>query len=167
MILWLMKFAHLATMALWIAGLLTVPFLLRQKDGLAGPDLHRLHRMVRLLYVGLVSPAAFVSITTGTVLIFLRATYVEWFSLKLLFVGVLAALHVRLGVLVLNVFDPGGRLSPWGARLLTLGVAASAGAVVVVVLWKPMLPSEHLAPGLFQPGALAEYLQPFTAWVTP
>lgn len=167
MIVWLLKFVHLAGIALWAGGLMTVPFLMRQKDGLAGDDLVRLHRMVRLLYVAILSPAAFVSIGTGTALIFLRATHGEWFTLKLLFVGVLAALHVRLGLLVLSVFEDGGRLSRWGARLLTLGVVSSAGAVLVVVLWKPRLPMERLAPGLFQPGALAEFLQPLIAWVTP
>lgn len=167
MIIWLMKFAHLAGIALWAGGLVTLPFLMRQKDGLAGHDLHRLHRMVRLFYVGILSPAAFVSIATGTVLIFLQATYVEWFTLKLVFVGVMAALHVWLGLLVLSVFEDGGRLPRWGARLLTLGIASSAAAVLVVVLWKPRLSMYQLAPGLFQPGALAEILQPLTAWVIP
>lgn len=167
MLLWITKLVHLTAISLWAGGLLVLPFLLRQKRDQTGEPLHRLHRMVRMLYVGWLSPAAFLGIGTGVALIFLRSTFTEWFTLKLLFVGLLAALHVRVGLAVLSVFDPGGRLTPWGARLLTGGMVVSVSGILVTVLWKPVIPSGEWAPDLFRPGALGEILPWLTAWATP
>ncbi|WP_206931591.1 CopD family protein [Roseococcus thiosulfatophilus] len=167
MLLWITKYVHVTAISLWAGGLIALPFLLRQTDGLRGPSLHRLHRMARIFYVGWLSPAAFLAIASGTLLIFLRETFVEWFTLKLVFVMVLAALHVRMGLIILWVFDPRERLSPWGARLLTSGILVTVCAILAVVLWKPALPSEAWAPDLFQPGRLGELFPRLTAWVTP
>ncbi len=57
--------------------------------------------IVRLVYVELTSPAAFVAIGSGTALIFLQATFVEWFSIKMVLVGIMAMLHVVAGLVVL------------------------------------------------------------------
>ena len=99
-VLWLTKFLHLATISLWAAGLLTLPFLITQRRLVEGEALHRLHAMTRLLYTGLVSPAAFIAIGSGIALIFLQATYVEWFSAKMVFVGLLVGLHIVTGLSV-------------------------------------------------------------------
>jgi len=165
--IWMTKFLHLAAISIWSGGLLAVPFLLRQRQGLTGEPLHRLHRLVRMLYVGILSPVAFFAIASGTALIFIQASFVEWFSVKLVFVGLLVALHVRLGLLILSVFDPGGRLSPAGAGMLTGATVAAIAAILLVVLWKPQIDAGDLAPGMFRPGALAEFLAPITAWVSP
>ena len=50
----------------------------------------------------LTSPAAFVAIASGTALIFLQATFVEWFSLKMVLVGIMAMLHVVAGLVLLQ-----------------------------------------------------------------
>lgn len=165
--IWMMKLLHLTTISIWSGGLVAVPFLLRQRHGLTGEPLHRLHGLVRMLYVKILSPTAFVAIASGTALIFMQASFVEWFSLKLVFVGMLVALHVRLGLLILRVFDPGGRLSPAGAGMLTGGTVTAVVLVLLMVLWKPQIDAGALAPGLFRPGALAEFLAPITAWVSP
>jgi len=166
---WITKFVHVAAICLWAGGLMALPFLLRQRRHLEGHDLYRLHRMVRLVYVGWLSPAAFLGIGSGVVLIFLQETFTEWFTLKLLFVGLLAALHVRLGLLILSVFDPGGetRLSGGGARLLTAATLGSVCAILAVVLYKPAITTEEWAPGLFRPGGLGELLPRVSAWVSP
>jgi protoporphyrinogen IX oxidase len=93
-----LKFVHLATIAIWSGGLIVLPFLFWQRRGLAGPDLDRLHRMTRFVYVALTSPAAFIAIGSGTALIFLQATFREWFTLKMLLVGVMVMLHVLAGL---------------------------------------------------------------------
>jgi len=165
--IWMTKLLHLGAISVWAGGLLVVPFLLWQRRGLAGEPLHRLHRLVRMLYVLILSPAAFVAIASGTLLIFLQATFVEWFSVKLVFVGILAALHVQAGLLILRVFDPEGRISGGGVVSLTAATLATVAAVVLVVLWKPRIDALALAPALFRPGRLAEILAPVTAWVTP
>ena len=57
-----LKFLHLATIAIWSAGLLGLPFLFWQRRNLQpGPDLDRLHRITRLVYVELASPAAVIA----------------------------------------------------------------------------------------------------------
>jgi len=70
-----LKFAHLAAIAIWSGGLLVLPFLFWQRGTVAdGPDLDRLHRITRFVYVGMTSPAAVIAIGSGTALIFLRSS---------------------------------------------------------------------------------------------
>lgn len=165
--IWMMKLLHLTMIAIWSGGLVALPFLLFQRRSLTGEDLHRLHRLVRALYVSILSPAAFVAIASGTALVFLRGTFVEWFSIKLVIVGVLAALHVRLGLLVLQVFDADGHFGKAGAMSLTMATLAAVAGVLLVVLWKPQIDALALAPDLFHPGGLSEVLAPVISWAQP
>ena len=58
-----LKFVHLGAIALWSGGLIALPFLFWQRRALESDlDLERLHRVTRLVYVELTSPAAFVAI---------------------------------------------------------------------------------------------------------
>lgn len=165
--IWMTKLLHLSTISIWVGGLVVIPFLLTQRRGLTGQPLHRLHGLIRTLYVIILSPAAFLAIASGTALIFLQATFVEWFSIKLVFVGILVALHVKAGLLILRVFDPDGQFGRGAALFLTGATLASAAGVLVVVLWKPPIDALALAPGSFEPGQLSEILAPVTAWVRP
>jgi protoporphyrinogen IX oxidase len=165
--IWITKLLHLTTVSIWAGGLVALPFLLFQRGTLTGEALHRLHRLARALYVGILSPAAFVAIASGTALVFLRETFVEWFSLKLLAVGVLTILHVHAGLLILRVFDADGQLGRGGALSLTLATLISVSGVLVVVLWKPQINALLIAPDLFRPGALSELLALAIAWVQP
>ena len=106
----LLKFVHLAAIALWSGGLVALPFLFWQRRTLeAGLDLDRLHRVARLVYVELTSPAAFVAIASGTVLIFQQSTFTEWFSVKMMLVAIMAMLHVVAGLVLAQLFLPEGR----------------------------------------------------------
>jgi uncharacterized membrane protein len=165
--IWMTKLLHLGAISVWAGGLIVVPFLLWQRRGLVGEPLHRLHRLVRTLYIRIASPAAFVAIASGTALIFLQATFVEWFSVKLVLVGILAILHVQAGLLVLRVFDADGQISRGGVLSMTGGTLATVAGVLLVVLWKPQIDAAAFAPGLFTPGQLSELLAPVIAWVTP
>ena len=101
----LLKFVHLAAIAVWSGGLIVLPFLFWQRRTFAlGQELDRLHRMTRFVYVGMASPAAFIAIGSGTALIFLQATFQEWFSIKMVLVGAMVMLHVVAG-LVLRSFS--------------------------------------------------------------
>jgi putative membrane protein len=163
---WLTKFLHLSAVALWLGGLLALPFLMVQRSGLEGESLERLQRMVRFLYVALTSPAAFVAIAAGTALIFLRWTFVEWFTLKIACVGALAALHALIGLRVLSVFEHEGQIGKLAAVALT-GVASAASlAILWLVLAKPDLDARAFAGGLMAPGALGEALAPIVDPVT-
>jgi uncharacterized membrane protein len=152
-----LKFAHLAAIAVWSGGLIVLPFLMWQRQALAaGPDLDRLHRMTRFVYVGMTSPAAFIAIASGTALIFLQATFEEWFSLKMVLVGGMVMLHVVAGLALVSVFTPGGRFGLLSHVSLTTGYLVLICAIIWIVLAKPHIDSNAVAPGLFKPGALRQ-----------
>jgi len=160
---WIVKFIHLAGIAVWIAGLVAIPSLMFQRTGLEGDDLERLQRMVRFLYVALASPAAFAAIAAGAALLFLSGVFVEWFTLKLVLVGALAALHVLTGLRILKVFEAEGRIGAPAALTLTAADALAVLAILWVVLAKPEIDAVDLAGGRFAPGALGEALEPWVA----
>ncbi len=151
-----LKFVHLAAIAVWSGGLLALPFLFWQRRTLAaGPDLDRLHRIARLVYVELTSPAAFIAIASGTALIFLQATFAEWFSLKMVLVGLMAMLHVVAGLVMHQLFSPSGRFGRLSLVALASSYAVLITAIVWVVLAKPHIDSNQFAKQLFEPGGLS------------
>lgn len=155
---WL-KFIHLAAIAVWSGGLIVLPFLFWQRRGMQpGPELDRLHRFTRFIYVGTTSPAAFIAIGSGTVLIFLQTTFLEWFSLKLVLVGFLVMLHVVAGLVLAQVFEPGGRFGRLSFIGLTVSYLVLITAIIWVVLAKPHIASNQFATALFAPGGLRQAL---------
>ena len=156
----LLKFVHLAAIALWSGGLLALPFLFWQRRALElGPDLDRLHRIVRLVYVELTSPAAFIAIASGTALIFLQATFAEWFSVKMVLVGLMAMLHVVAGLVIHQLFSPKGRFGRLSLVTLASSYAVLITAIVWVVLAKPHIDSNQFMVHLFEPGGLSKVLR--------
>ena len=155
-----LKFVHLAAIAIWSGGLLALPFLFWQRRLLeAGPYLDRLHRITRLVYVELTSPAAFIAIASGTALIFLQATFAEWFSLKMVLVGLMAMLHVVAGLVMHQLFSPSGRFGRLSFVALASTYAVLITAIVWVVLAKPHIDSNQFAKQLFAPGGLSKVVR--------
>jgi putative membrane protein len=114
-----LKFAHLAAIAVWSGGLIVLPFLFWQRKGLtASGDLDRLHRITRLVYVEMTSPAAFIAIGTGTALIFLQATFVEGFTIQMVLVSLMAMLHVVAGLVMHQLFMPRGHFGRFSVMAL-------------------------------------------------
>ena len=140
----ILKFIHLATIAVWSGGLIILPFLFWQRRGIeAGPELDRLHRITRFVYVGMASPAAFIAIGSGTILIFLQTTFLEWFSLKMLLVAILVMLHVMAGLILAHLFEPGGHFGQLSYLALT--------GVYLVLITGHHLGRASQAPHRFQP----------------
>lgn len=152
-----LKFLHLGTIALWSGGLIVLPYLFWQRRGLAGSDRDRLYRMTRFVYVRTTSPAAFLAIGSGTALIFLQATFQEWFTVKMVLVGAMVMLHVVAGLVLLQVFLPDGRFGNIPCVALTLAYLVLIVAVIWVVLAKPHIDSNQFATDLFTPGALGHF----------
>ncbi len=150
---WL-KLIHVTAISIWSAGLVCLPGLyVRRSRVMDEASLHRLHALVRFLYVNALSPAAFIGIATGTALIFLRETWAPWFTVKLFLVGGLATIHVLTGLVIIRLFDEGRSYPAWRAVTTTATTLATALAIVVVVLAKPEIPS--LVPDwMREPGAL-------------
>ena len=155
-----LKFMHLATIAVWSGGLIVLPLLFWQRRHVANvAELEQLHRITRFVYVVMTSPAAFVAIGTGTALIFLQTTFREWFSLKMVLVGAMVMLHVLAGLTAARVFGPNGRFGTYACAALTSIYVLVIVAILWVVLAKPGIDANQIAPHLFDPGALAPLLQ--------
>ena len=153
-----MKFVHLATIAIWSGGLIGLPFLFWQRRTVgAGSDLDRLHRMTRFVYVEITSPAAVVAIASGTALIFLQATFQEWFSTKLVLVGAMAMLHVVAGLVLGRLFLPDGCFGRASCAALSGAYIVLVTAIIWIVLANPHFDSNRFATDLFRPGALGQF----------
>lgn len=154
MIAWL-KFLHVATLSIWAAGLLALPQIFLQRTGL-GNDRHlfRLHRFARFAYVRVVSPAAFVAVGTGIALIFANHVYTPWLALKLAAVGGMVLLHMQAGYVMVRLFQRDIRFPAWRAYFTLAGTSAAIGAVLWLVLAKPILTFDRLPGWMTRPGGL-------------
>ncbi|MBB3935524.1 CopD family protein [Aureimonas phyllosphaerae] len=168
MILVWAKSLHIAALVVWAAGLLTLPILMSQREALGhGQELHRLHAFTRFAYVVVVSPAAFVAVGTGTALILLREVFTPWFAIKLLLVGLLVTIHVRLGLLVLSVFREEGHFRTWRVVLSTVAICSVLTGILWVVLAKPAVSLDWMPAAAFEPGGLSRVGEDVIRRLTP
>lgn len=161
------KFIHIMTIAIWAAGLVCLPFLFAQrKDVKEGNEdaVHRLHAMVRFLYVVILSPSAFLAVASGTALIFLRFTYEPWFALKLLLVGIMVVIHLFSGLLILKLFDETTRYSRLRYAVVTGGTLVIVSAILTVVSAKPVIDFRAMVPDWVAPGELSGIVLPLIGW---
>lgn len=159
MIVWL-KVAHILALMVWCAGLLVFPSLYVQRNRVGSRDeLDELQRVVRMLYIGVTSPAAFVAVVAGTALMFAREVFSPWMMAKLVAVGVLVMIHVRDGYVVLGLFEPGRRYGRWRGVLGTATTLCAIATVLALVLAKPELDPDVLPAWLRQPGGLQSLLE--------
>jgi len=133
MVFWL-KFFHIAAMAVWFTGLFFLPrmFILRVQAGDAA-DLGEFQATGRTLYFGIMTPAAVITVTLGTVLLSFGFTG-AWLPIKLILVALAVLLHLYLGQLLhalsgrvrhgVMVY----RMINWCPLLLLLAIAALAAA---------------------------------------
>ncbi|MEO9337788.1 CopD family protein [Mesorhizobium sp. SB112] len=161
---WL-KFIHIAAICIWCGGLICLPGLYVQRAHTRKKEqIFRLQGLVRFAYVGIVSPAAFVAVASGTGLIFLQRTFVPWFSLKLGFVGLLVALHILTGLVIIRLFERGSVYPVWRFIAVTIVTVGVVSAILIVVLAKPDL--ESIFPhAMSEPGALRRLVGEFIPWV--
>src|SRR5262249_10090170 len=102
--------------------------------------------------------AAFLAIGSGTILIFLQTTFLEWFSLKMLLVAILVMLHVTAGLILAHLFQPSGHFGRFSYVGLTSAYLLLITGVIWVVLAKPHIDSNQFATNLFTPGGLRQFL---------
>ncbi|WP_432350031.1 CopD family protein (plasmid) [Shinella yambaruensis] len=163
----LVKFVHIAAIAVWSAGVISLPGLYVQRAHVKDEDaLLRLQRLVRFAYIAIISPAAFLAVVTGTALIFLRQTFEPWFSVKLAFVGILAILHVLTGLVVIRLFREGEIYPVWRFVTATVLSGGVVIAIFVVVLAKPAVDLAVLDV-LAEPGGLKRLFDEFSPWRKP
>lgn len=152
-----LKFLHIGTIAIWAGGLIVLPFLFRQRRAAGEGELAHLHRVVRFVYVTTTSPAAFLAIGSGTLLIFLEVTHYKWFSMKMLLVGAMVMLHVVAGSIAARVFESGGRFGRYSYISLMCAYLLLITAILWIVLVKPDLNPNQFTKNLFAPGALRQF----------
>lgn len=167
-----LKFIHIAMIAIWASGLICLPFIYRQRSEVGVEhDLHRLHAMTRFFYVVILSPAAFIAIGSGTALIFVQQTFEGWFSIKLIFVGVLVVIHLLTGLVILKLFEEAGHYPNWRYIAVTIITTAIVSAILIVVSGKPRIEIAEFGGDFFQPGELGNMLwpmiEPFIVWMRP
>lgn len=166
MIVWF-KFIHIAAIAIWAAGLICLPGLYVQRAHVTDKDqLYRLQRMVRFAYVGLISPAAFVAIASGTGLIFLQAVFTPWFSAKLGLVATLVVIHALTGLVIIRLFRDGEVYPAWRFVSVTILTLAIVTGILFLVLVKPVLNLPFPAV-LGEPGALQRLIGDLNPWPRP
>jgi putative membrane protein len=156
--IWL-KFLHVTAIAVWSAGLISLPGLYLRRAHVRDEDaLHRLQALVRFLYVRIVSPAAFIAVGSGTALIFLRGTFEPWFSVKLLLVGVLVFGHILTGLVIIRLFEEGNVYPVWRFLTVTVVSVVVVFAILFVVLGKPAFP-DVVPAAMREPGALSDIVR--------
>jgi protoporphyrinogen IX oxidase len=167
LIIALLKFIHITTIALWAAGLISLPGLYVQRAHVKDRDaLYRLQMMVRYAYVTIISPAAFIAVLSGTALIFGRETYAGWFAVKLLFVGFLAITHILTGLVIIRLFREGEIYPVWRFVFATVVTSITLVVIIFVALAKPLIEFD-LPDELVRPGGLKSLVERFSPWPIP
>jgi protoporphyrinogen IX oxidase len=163
----LVKFAHIAAIAIWAAGVVSLPGLYVQRAHVEDrAALLQLQRIVRFAYIAVISPAAFLAVLTGTALIFMRQTFEPWFSVKLALVGVLAVFHVLTGLVVIRLFREGEIYPVWRFVTATVFSGGIVLAIFFVVLAKPAIDLAFLDV-LAEPGGLKRLYGDLNPWRKP
>ncbi len=134
------KLIHIAAIAVWAAGLLYLPglFAAHPRSAASEAAFRRLRQQTRLVYVGLMSPAAVLAVLSGTVLVFLAASLGGWIVLKLLAVSGMVMLHVYMGRLLGLLLNHPELRRPFAHRLLMVPAVLLIVAAITLVSWKPV-----------------------------
>ena len=172
----LIKAIHIAAIAIWSAGLIALPGFSMQlgylradtaKIGLHGEAVLRLQRAARLTYVGIASPAAFIAVASGILLIFQLGVIAPWFSFKLALVAGLVVAHALAGVTLVRIFEQPEGYARWRYFAATSMTIIIATAIITLTLAKPSLTSAPLPAAMSEPGALKTMLESFNPWQKP
>jgi protoporphyrinogen IX oxidase len=129
-------------------------------------SLFRLQMIVRYAFVTIISPAAFLAVVSGIVLIFGQETYAPWFSIKLLFVGVLVVTHILTGLIIIKLFKKGEVYPVWRFVLATVATSTVVAAIVFIALAKPVVEFD-LPDEMTRPGGLKALAERFSPWPIP
>lgn len=152
--LWL-KFIHIGAIAIWIAGLFYLSSLLAGHDTVRDrQDFARIRMASRFAYMGLVSPAGFVAVGSGTVLLFVADALHPWMFAKLAAVTLLVIVHVQYAYVLTHLAEEGAKQPTLRIRLLVGATAVSALAILALVLAKPPIASDVVPDWLTRPGFL-------------
>ncbi|NGM46018.1 hypothetical protein G5B31_10750 [Rhodobacter sp. SGA-6-6] len=147
-----LKALHIGFLAVWIAGLAALPAMLARHDRAITPaDYTRIRQATHYGFTWLATPAAVLTVATGTSLIFLREVFTGWMFAKLVCVAALVTLHAWIGHTIVAVAETEGRHEPPGPLLPTLALCGIVLCVLSLVLAKPRLEELPMPDWLLQP----------------
>ncbi len=135
-----LKLIHIAAVAVWAAALLYLPglFAAHPARSHSESEFKQLRHQTRLVYVGLMSPAAVIAVVSGTALVFLAASLGGWMVLKLMTVTGMVMLHTYMGRLMGLLYEAPELRRPATHLLLLIPATLLIVAVIVLVSWKPV-----------------------------
>lgn len=152
--LWL-KFLHIAGVCIWIAGLLYLAaMLLDHRKVRDQQDFARIRMGSRFVYMGLVSPAAFLAVGAGGALLFIADALHPWMFLKLAAIGVLVFAHINYGYVLTHLADEEAQGPTFRIYGIAGAVAISVCAILWLVLAKPVVPSAAWPGWISEPGLM-------------
>lgn len=147
-----LKALHVGLMSIWIAGLAALPAMLARHDRAIGQsDFTRIRQATHYGYTWVLTPAAVLTVASGTSIIFLREVFTGWMAAKLVAVAGLVALHAWVGHTIVRVAETEGRHEPPDALAPTLILAGLATLALLLVLAKPELDELPFPDWLRQP----------------
>jgi len=162
-----LKFLHIAAIAVWAGGLVSLPALYVQRAHVRDDHaLYQLQMIVRFSYIAVISPAAFIAVGSGIALIFGQQTFAGWFSVKLFFVAVLVVLHVLTGLVIIRLFREGEVYPVWRFVFATAATCVVVVIILFVVLAKPVF-SVELDADILRPGGLRDLVRTLSPWPLP
>jgi len=154
---WL-KAIHIAGFLLWGAGLLYMPGLLLQERPAEEAEANRIRYASHFTLTAILAPAAFVTIASGTVLLFVADALHGWMFVKLAFVSALVGVNVWIAH-ILRLLDEGHARHGQRWTKPAVGVTALAiSAILFLVLGEPDLSLTILPEWMRTPGGLRDYL---------
>jgi hypothetical protein len=80
-------------------------------------------------------------------------------ALKLVAVGVLVIVHLRMGHVILYIYEPGGFYARWRQVSATVATLAAITAILWLVLAKPAIQPDIAPDWMRQPGGLQSLLE--------
>lgn len=152
-----LKFAHIAGVLVWMAGLFYLPaILLAHRAELTEGGLVRLRRSSRFAFTAIISPAAILAIGAGAALLLVADALHGWMFLKLLAVFALTIAHLQFGSLLRR--HEARAFAPSSSFVYGLygGAATAAGIVLWLVLAEPAVSYSWLPDWMLRPGGLSE-----------
>lgn len=168
----LVKFVHIFAIAVWVGGLIALPTFHRyiscHPSGvpIVARDDTKFHAM-KFAYVAIISPAAFVAVGSGIILVFQGTVVAPWFAVKLAFVAGLVVAHSIAGLTIAKLSEKNGQYPPWRSLAATLACSVFAVSIVSLTLLKPQLSGAALPSALSEPGALKSLVESINPWQRP
>lgn len=137
-VIWL-KVVHVGGLVLWAGLLFYMPALfaahVRPMDT---PEFHRLRTISRITYVGIASPAAVMTIISGTALVVVTRVEDAWLVLKLGIVFLLLIYHIHCGTVLSRLAARPTARRRGSLLALMIVPALLLPAVLVLAIDKPL-----------------------------